>query len=499
MAKKIPPRFKIGLKIVLFLCGFVLLFLFFSRLLILKSGTSAAYATASGFRAEPRNSLDVVLVGSCHVHYNFSPGYLWKIYGIPAYNYSSGDQELEVSLLNIHEVFKRQNPELIVLDVYGATYADTYSSPEKISTYLQGNFDAHPISMQKLKTAYRFKDTANPLELAFGLLYHKSRFQSLTATDFSFLKDKISPTKGYYTLGSSTLQNKTVFNPSRSSNDVRGFEEEDVLKEIIDYVHSQGSDILLIASPYETSVDEFAFYNRVAEIAAEKEVSFLNFNQIQTYNDLDAIDSDFADAYHFNFRGVQKYTNYLGNYFTENYDFTDKRSDPNYSAWNEFTVPATQATMLANELKMENYSDAWLTMLNNPDFVLFLNTQDSQNRPVCDYLSEDDILALQALGIETDLSDSSIQSYQAILCDGKTVNEAVASLEEKYLANEWQFDEMYVTLESSSKNVEFASTKIGNAEYGTGRSGLTVAVYSKSLKKVVDSAAINDGSVNRKL
>ncbi|MEG1550616.1 MAG: hypothetical protein RR395_09360, partial [Ruthenibacterium sp.] len=86
------------------------------------------------------------------------------------------------------------------------------------------------------------------------------------------------------------------------------------------------------------------------------------------------------DAYHFNFRGVQKYTNYLGNYFTENYDFTDKRSDPNYSAWNEFTVPATQATMLANELKMENYSDAWLTMLNNPDFVLFLNTQDSQNR-----------------------------------------------------------------------------------------------------------------------
>lgn len=501
------------LKIILFLCGFVFLFVFFSKLLILKTGTSSAYANASGFRAEPRNSLDVVLVGSCHVHYNFSPGYLWENYGIPAYNYTAGNEPLAVSLLSVQEIFKRQNPKLIVLDVYGAAYEDTYSSPDMIYSYLQGNFDAHPVSFEKWQAAGKYKndpalaDDLDPakmpsrLELTFGLLYHKSRIQALTDTDFSYFTDVPSPTKAFYPYPFYPEQAGDVpFNPSHSANAVRNFANEDILREIIDYVHSKGAEILLVSSPYEMSVDEFAFYNRVAEIAAEKNVNYLNFNQIKLYDALKVGPTDFSDFAHFNYRGVQKYTDYLGAYFTKTYALTNQRANPRYHDWNENTLPITQAVMRGDALRMETNASAWLRTLQNPDYVLIVNTQSPETARVLDYLNDETLLLLQELGIKMDLSSESVNKYQAILSDGNPIEESAITCATDLLQSDWIFEKMHIALKSSSKKTgDFASTLIDGNEYGIDRTGFSITVYSKRLQSIVDCGTLRGDTVFREL
>ena len=70
-----------------------------------------------GFYDLPKNSLQVLFLGTSHVGYSVSPVQLYKDYGITSYNLGTSDQGFDTSLLLLRETFKTQHPKLIILDV----------------------------------------------------------------------------------------------------------------------------------------------------------------------------------------------------------------------------------------------------------------------------------------------------------------------------------------------------------------------------------------------
>ena len=63
--------------------------------------------------------------------------------------------------------------------------------------------------------------------------------------------------------------------------------------------------LLLINTPYFPTEREEKIYNRVAEIAKENDVPYINYNLFYDEMGLD-FSSDFADGHHLNYKGTPK-------------------------------------------------------------------------------------------------------------------------------------------------------------------------------------------------
>ena len=72
---------------------------------------------ARGFYGEPRNSLDVVVMGNSNAYSAYSPMMMWKNYGIPTYVAAEGAQNIAETVNVLQEVLTCQKPKLVVLDV----------------------------------------------------------------------------------------------------------------------------------------------------------------------------------------------------------------------------------------------------------------------------------------------------------------------------------------------------------------------------------------------
>lgn len=73
------------------------------------------------FHNLPENSMDVIVLGSSHAQYSFSPNFFYEDTGLYSYVLGSACQPLEVSYQMLREALKTQNPKLVVLETYTAT------------------------------------------------------------------------------------------------------------------------------------------------------------------------------------------------------------------------------------------------------------------------------------------------------------------------------------------------------------------------------------------
>ncbi len=55
---------------------------------------------------QPKNSIDVVFMGSSHVHCDVNTALLWEKYGIAGYNYSGAEQPLWITYYYLKEICK---------------------------------------------------------------------------------------------------------------------------------------------------------------------------------------------------------------------------------------------------------------------------------------------------------------------------------------------------------------------------------------------------------
>lgn len=304
-----------------------------------------------GIYWQPEDSVDVVFMGTSHVHCGVNTGLLWDKYGIAAYDYSGAEQPLWMTYYYIKELYKYQKPEVIVLDMYGpARYKEDYQYD-----WIGENIHGMKFSMNKLAMLSASMETAKiPQYFPSFTVYH-NRYDDLDKDDFdSFFWNSKSKEafKGYTPYWNRRPQKKQeIF-----TQDTDGLTEksEYYLKKIIQYVKDQGSELVLIAVPYIVTNEDKKTYNRVTEIAAEEGLIFINYNEYCTDMGLD-FETDFNDDSHLNYWGSCKFTDYLGG-FLDSYDrVPDRRGQEGYESWEE------HAHLVLEEL--ENFENGTLEEL----------------------------------------------------------------------------------------------------------------------------------------
>lgn len=305
---------------------FVIIMYFASRLLCLK--TVHGSGQCLGMYAQPRDTVDVVMMGTSHMHYDVNPAILWEKEGIASYVFSAAEQPLWITYYYLIEFCKYQNPKLVVLDLYApAKFRDSFNEE-----YIGENFYNIRFSFNKMcmiASTCTFKQVNSFFPSFFG--YH-SRYENLNEEDFKYIipTDGEADFKGFTTAFDAIEGMEPTLDVTEKGN--ISPKSEIYLKKIIDYTKENDIDLFLIVNPYPTTEKEEFIYNRIHEIADSYGVLFISTNYNSSEMGLN-FDEDYNDESHLNYSGSSKFSLFLSRVLKENFDLPDRRGDLRYESW----------------------------------------------------------------------------------------------------------------------------------------------------------------------
>lgn len=289
--------------------------------------------------AYPDNSVDVLFLGSSHVGANVDTVRLCNDYGIAAYNLWGSVQPTWNSYYNLVEALKTQKPRVVVLETFLVSQDYEYMDYSRIIKNTMG------MKMSKNKVDAVFASATPDVlsDVLLGFSTYHTRYNELSETDFERYSWNME-------ISDKNIDNGDYVTPCTLP--VKAGEETEELAEkmetyflkIIELCEEQDIPLLLYTSPYSASAKEMRRYNKVAQIAEEYRIPYLNYNL--NYQEI-GIDfaSDYCDsAGHFNNSGVKKMTEALGSYLKANYDLPERYGDRWFNMW-----PDTEAVYMLHE------------------------------------------------------------------------------------------------------------------------------------------------------
>ncbi|MDR1564119.1 MAG: hypothetical protein LBS74_04090 [Oscillospiraceae bacterium] len=287
-------------------------------------------AKVRGFYAEGKKSLDVVFCGTSKVFCLINPNQLWLEQGFTSYDFATNEQPLWITYYYVKEALKYQKPKLIVLDVYCAAYGEE----EPRNAVTRAGLDFLSLSPNKLEAALDNDALKELPSYVFPLLRYHDRWSSLSKDDYKYaIYNAKNPMHGYSPMYMVNPQEKPEGLEGQPIGTLAPRAEEYLLK-TIELIKSEGVDLLLLNTPYCISPQSQSKFNRVAQIAEEQGVPFLDCNLLLDDIGLD-YSKDYIDLVHTNVVGSEKIGKYVGDYIKQNYTLPDSRGNPAYTWWEE--------------------------------------------------------------------------------------------------------------------------------------------------------------------
>lgn len=313
--------------------GFLILFVVTIYLAssILRVKSPHGINQLEGLYWQPDHTIDVVMMGTSHIHCNVNTALLWEKYGIAAYDYSGAEQPLWMTYFYLRELYKYQNPKIVVVDMYApARFKEDYQYD-----WISENIYGMRFSLNKLEMLAVSMEPSKLFQYFPSFSVYHSRYDDLGKEDFEHFFwnwDEKEAFKGYTPYWKQNPQQ--VPDITEKGKDGLSDKSEKYLKKIIDYMKEKDGELILITAPYVVTNEDQKTYNRIAEIAKEEGISFIDYNEYYDEIGLD-FEKDLNDESHLNYWGSCKFTEYLGNYLNSFEGVRDRRGQEHYGSWDD--------------------------------------------------------------------------------------------------------------------------------------------------------------------
>lgn len=441
------------------------------------------YRTRSFY--ENKDELDVIFVGSSHVHCTINPLLLFQECGFTSYDFSTAGQDLSTSLLFVEEAIKEKKPKVIVIDAFGICRYDISESQHRRA------MDSLPLSVEKIKQinylVERNKEWGIKTEFAplssyiFPMLRYHDRWKELSKNDYVREND-VAYLHGYRPLYKISFPDFSKYCDEVELEEKIFIEQKRLLKKLVDMCEKNEVALLLTKSPSPMWGENY--HQLVVEWANEYNIPFIDYNLLMNDLDID-LATDFADINsHVNDAGATKVSLHLGQYLKEQYDLPDHRGEDTYQSWNDDWQIYQQdkaAYFLSHETKWQGY----LEKLQNSNYTIYVSAKDNIGGKKFPEL----VKQLNTLGLTKKIVDKGPWGYQAIIDKGKVIYEKLADEPLSYKA---KLNNHEVKLVSEGyKKGNSASIQIDREEYFVNHRGVGIVVYDNLLDKVVDSVTVD--------
>ena len=264
-------------------------------------GSGITNSNARGFYGEPKNSIDVLILGDSNAYSACSPMYIWNKYGIPTYVAAEGFQNVTGASNLLDEVLTCQKPKLVVFDVNMLWTGKT--TLKKVENNLKN-------------MAYKYLPLAQ---------YH-NRWKSMDVKEMFEAKDYTyrSVSRGQYL----SMEVKPFTGQSKM---VKTDVVEDIpevsrvlLDKLISKCNENGIKMMFVETPTAKSWN-YARHNAMVKYAKQKKIDFVDMNTLEGKYAIDWSTDTRDGGRHLNCEGAEKVSAYLGKYISEHYSFKDKR------------------------------------------------------------------------------------------------------------------------------------------------------------------------------
>lgn len=313
-------------RILIIIVIFILLFLFFTRLLSPKYATSLVEGSMISQYYNESKDHEVVFIGDCEVYANFSPMVMYEEEGIKAYIRGSSQQLIWQSYYILEETLKYEIPKVVVFNVNSMRYSEPVSEE-----YNRLTIDYMKWSKQKVDIINASMTEEESIwYYIFPILRYHSRYDKLTEEDFEYLFKRKDDTFNGFLVNKNV---KPVENlPVQRKLATYQFEDicYDYLNKITKLCKDNGIELVLIKAPslYPYWYDEYD--EQIRNYAEENNIAFYNLK-----NNVEEIGIDYStDTYdgglHLNLNGATKLSKFFAKLLKENYNLTDYRGDSLY-------------------------------------------------------------------------------------------------------------------------------------------------------------------------
>jgi hypothetical protein len=421
----------------------------------------------NGFYSEPRDTLDFVFIGSSQMFTSIAPAVLWSEYGITSYDFGANEQPFWLSYAFIKECVKTQKPKAVVLDVRYCFFENEYAT-EGVTRV---NLDDLKWSRDKVRAVRNSTAPDQSITYMIEFMKYHSNWKSLSRTHFLRVTGTHDPYRGYTPQlhARDYPELNQAFIESSEARPLAGRNEK-TLMDIIKLSKNEGFTLLLIKIP-DSILDAQPLYNRVAQIAAENGVDYIDYNKIMSGEN------------HMNIINAEKFSSLLGADLVARYEVTDKRGDPAYSRWEDdsrYFYQQKQKHLAMHEKDIIKY----LGYIDNPNYVVLIAARDEASNQIASVADQ-----WRALGFNVGLEGRYRESFIGVISGGEVIHETVSA---QALSFEGSIGETAYKVVSQGYSVgNKASIILDGKELALNRRGLNFVVYDVLLREVVDKVAFD--------
>lgn len=343
------------LKPIIFLIIISGIFIQFDKVFSYKFSDGIFQWTA--FYKQQQNTIDLLSIGSSHIIANVNTGILWDDYGIASFNLCGSIQPLWNSYFYLKEGLKYQRPKIVCLDAYRAIEDREFIDDSRI---IKNNYGLK-FSIDKVRSLIVSSPRKSLINYILEFPTYHNRYSEIGENDFlgiaseGMSKGHEFDWKGFHFTNNFKKFDKPYIKVSPESKGMNlTSKSEKYLRMIIELCKTEKIDLVIIIAPYAgDSVHDELYYKRVAEIAQEYNVPFINFNE---QVDLIGINfsEDCADQDYLNYHGSAKFTRYFGHYLKSHYNIPDRRGNNAYKTYDHMAADLRNLMILTDQNRMKS-------------------------------------------------------------------------------------------------------------------------------------------------
>lgn len=289
------------------------------------------------FYNEPKDSIDVLFMGSSPMLRGVSPMVMWNQEGFTSYVRASALQAPSVTYGLMEESLEYQKPELVVLLCDNIFLDFDYVEREGD---LRRALDGMKLSKYKLQIVNEITkadDRQTLLSYMFPLFRYHERWKEIDwaeAEPAPLMKHSFKKGNVFLRGGELLDYPENFMMPSDVASPAFNESAKSYIKKTIQLCKEKGIPVLMLHMPkmswsYEQSVAMESF-------AKEMGVDYLDCDREEIREQLNLDPSvDYYDQGHMNLGGSIKFSQWFGTYLDRTYDLPNHKKEEAYQGWNE--------------------------------------------------------------------------------------------------------------------------------------------------------------------